>query len=727
MKSGEVIWIEFPDFRSSRIFSVKHRLIFIALILMFVTIAQQPWRWIRVARADDAPQAAAAKLEPGLQLAFEDAKGAVVDARQSRLIALRVPAGTSPVPLLSAGKFTAVWTGIINTKIKDTYRFAAEGRGDLTVTLNDKPLLELHGDLAGHPSEAILIRKGKNRVVVRYESPVDGDAVVRLMWAASGRPMEPMSPAVFTHDAGDAALVAHESIRHGRELVATMRCIACHTGISGNMPELAEDAPNLAGIKDRLNPTWLAYWITNPRSLRATASMPRVFHDKPADDKPAVDDRAGDIAAYLSEPAEESKPVTDAAVLARGARLFTGLGCVGCHVAPGVEDSDPTLNRIALQFVKAKFKPGQLEQFLLKPEAHYAWIKMPNFHLSRTEASALANWLLSVCKDDVLPGLSKKYDPENGKKLFASAGCLSCHAASPSGESAQPKPPAAVDLAHADFKQGCLADDAGQAAKCVDFGFTADQRQAARSFLAIDWKSSLQHDPLPEYADRQLAALRCVACHSMDGRDNLWSNLDTEVGSIEQNLPPRPDDDPEPKGDQSRPPLTWIGEKLRPSWMTAFISGQIGYKPRQWLFARMPAFASRAGLLSRGMALSHGCLDVDEARPPIDAKLADIGKQLTSQTSFGCVKCHGVGDQAALAPFEAEAPNFSHVESRLRHEYFSHWMRNPQYYLPGTKMPSFANGDGQTPYKDVLGGDAAAEYEAIWNYLRAGDRIAPPQ
>jgi hypothetical protein len=61
----------------------------------------------------------------------------------------------------------------------------------------------------------------------------------------------------------------------------------------------------------------------------------------------------------------------------------------------------------------------------------------------------------------------------------------------------------------------------------------------------------------------------------------------------------------------------------------------------------------------------------------------------------------------------------------LRHDYYQRWMRNPQVYLHGTKMPSFGNAEGKTPYKDVLGGDAAAEYGAIWQYLQAGEKIVP--
>lgn len=708
---------------------MKSRFVFIAGVLAFVILMQLPWQWSRHSAviADVTTPAPVVRLVPGLTLSFQTAGGETVDARDARLIALNVPAGESASPFLPPGAFQATFTGMLENKIKDTCRFAAEGRGDLLVTLNDKPILELHGDLANHPTDPVAIRKGKNKLSVLYKSPGDGDAVLRLLWAPSGKQLSPVTLVTkqiqLTHDSTDAVLLAHRAVRQGRELVASLRCMACHQGVTGSMPEMTEDAPNLVDLKSRLNQTWVAYWISNPRALRPTAMMPCLFHSSAKQDgEPVIDDRAGDIAAYLTAADAPEVPAADPVVAAHGARLFTGLGCVGCHVAPKVTDSDPSLNRVPLKHVRDKFKPEALREFLKKPEAHYAWIKMPNFHLSDVEATALSTWLLSVTKQELQP-VKQAFNADNGKKLFESSGCMNCHAVGKT----QTITPGAPDFASADFKRGCLADDRSQIAKGVDFQFTAEQIASIRALIASDWKSALQRDNLTEFAARQTAALRCNACHSIDGVDSVWSNADTEISSIEQNLPPRPDTDPEPKGDQSRPPLTWTGEKLRPSWMAAFIAGEIPYKPRTWLFARMPSFASRAYPLSRGMAMTHGCPVQDETRPPADAKLAEIGKSLTAQTGLGCVKCHAVADQAALAPFEAEAPNLAHVDARLRHDYFSRWMRDPQYYLPGTKMPSFANADGQTALKDVLGGDAAAEYEAIWNYLRAGDKIEPAQ
>ncbi len=708
---------------------MKQRLIFISVVILFVGLMQLPWQGIgrgSRALADNPAPAASANLVSGLTLTFQTAAGETVDARDARLIDLLVPAGQPASPLLPAGAFQATWTGTLANRIKDTCRFSAEGRGDLTITLNDKPVLELHGDFANHPSEPAVIKKGKNKFTVVYKAPADGDAIIRLMWAPSGKPFQPVSintkQIQLLHDATDEAIVAHQAVRQGRELMASLRCMACHQGITGSMPEMQQDAPNLVDLKNRVNQTWAAYWISNPKALRPSASMPCIFHDGPMNDQPTIDPRAGDIAAYLTTPDEPAVRTADAAVIARGARLFTGLGCVGCHVAPEIPDSDPTLNRVPLKYVRDKFKPDALRDFLKKPEAHYAWIKMPNFHLSDAEASAISAWLLNSARPELMP-VKQAFNAENGKKLFESSGCMNCHAVGKS----QAVSPAATDFAHADFKRGCVASDRSQIQKGVDFGFNAEQIAAIRALAATDWKADLQRDPPNEFATRQLVALRCTACHSMDGADSVWANLDADISAIEHDLPPRPDNDPEPKGDQSRPPLTWVGEKLRPSWSQAFIGGEIPYKPRTWLFARMPAFASRAFLLSKGMAMSHACSGKDETRPPADANLADIGKALTGQTEFGCVKCHAVADQAAIAPFEAEAPNLAHVDARLRHDYFNHWMLDPQYFLPGTKMPSFANADGKTALKEVLDGDAAAEYQAVWNYLRAGEKIEPTQ
>ena len=73
------------------------------------------------------------------------------------------------------------------------------------------------------------------------------------------------------------------------------------------------------------------------------------------------------------------------------------------------------------------------------------------------------------------------------------------------------------------------------------------------------------------------------------------------------------------------------------------------------------------------------------------------------------------------------APNFSHTHDRMRKDFYHRWVRSPMKYQPGTRMPQYADMEGKTAYKDALGGDAEKQFEAIWQYLRAGKKIVPPE
>ncbi len=182
--------------------------------------------------------------------------------------------------------------------------------------------------------------------------------------------------------------------------------------------------------------------------------------------------------------------------------------------------------------------------------------------------------------------------------------------------------------------------------------------------------------------------------------------------------------------DQRAPILTWAGEKLRPQWMQKFIGGQVPYKPRYYLHARMPDFgAAWAELLTQGLTQEHGCPPNYPAYPPPQKDLADIGQSLVGKIpnqSFGCVQCHAVGSQAPLAPFEAPAINFMHVTERLREDYYYRWIHDPLRVDPETKMPRFDDADGKTGLTTIFDGDSHRQYEAIWNYLLTGKDIRPP-
>jgi len=271
---------------------------------------------------------------------------------------------------------------------------------------------------------------------------------------------------------------------------------------------------------------------------------------------------------------------------------------------------------------------------------------------------------------------------------------------------------------------GCLASSD----KAPDFSLSDNQRSALVAFLKRGVES-LNNDTPIEFAERQVYALNCRACHTRDEQQDRWSTLDAEIQTLEAELPPvEPSGKSEIGGDQTRPLLTWAGDKLRPVWMTEFIAGKVSYKPRPWLAARMPGFPGRAKGLAEGFSLEHGWPLATADEPAADPESVRIGKRLIGRVNgFSCNQCHAIGSSAALVPFDSPAPNFSHTHDRMRKDFYHRWVRSPLKYQPGTRMPQYSDADGKTAYKDVLEGDATKQFEAIWQYLRAGEKVIPPE
>ncbi|HEX8522514.1 MAG TPA: c-type cytochrome [Tepidisphaeraceae bacterium] len=678
-----------------------------------------------VAAAQSAQQGGDA-LALGVKVTFTSGKQ--TDVMSARLIALSVPEITPPTSFLPPGPFTATFEGFISLRIRGEYIFRPVGSGSVKVFVNDKPApVTMGGEVAMAKGEPVKLTKGKNKIRVEYASPQKGDAIFRLYWAERG-PAEPVPPTVLMHDAKDEALAKQSQVRDGRNVFGALRCIRCHGSSSLKletaMPELSQDAPDLSKVGLRLKRPWMAAWIANPRKFNPRAEMPRMLASASPD---AIPQEAADIASYLAQvdgaaPSVPTPAAANEAQMVEGARLYGNLGCLACHTPPDFGGTDAvTPARIPHKHIRAKYNLPALVEFLKKPEAHFQWIRMPNFHLSDEEAAALGQYLYYTCSEE--SAQAPAGDPVRGKQLFMSSGCLNCHTAE--GMQNSSKTPALADLKKQNLG-GCLAKDTSHRGQAPDFGLDAGDRAALAAFLAGD-AASLAQDAAPEFAERQIAQLNCAACHPRDKQDDVWSTIGKDVGAFLAKLPPEPAAGEQYAPDQSRPPLTWVGEKLRPEWMAGFIGGKIAYKPRPWIRARMPWFPIRAKRLAAGLALEHGFAPASPQPAQQDQALAETGQKLVGKTGgFSCVQCHAVGQQKALAAFEAPAPNFAHVTERLRPDYFYRWMSKPQRVQPGTRMPDFADAEGKTALKNYFEGDADKQFMAIWNYLLAGEKIVPP-
>jgi mono/diheme cytochrome c family protein len=452
------------------------------------------------------------------------------------------------------------------------------------------------------------------------------------------------------------------------------------------MPELTMDAPAFEGIGSRRNYGWMTAWIQDPKARRAVAHMPKLPHGATARED------AGAMAAFLASlKTEGDKPGIEpkAEQSDDGKALFDSLHCAACHNGPDATEADE--KKIDLKQVREKFAPGMLAGFLLKPEAQFVWTRMPNFKLSEDQANQLAAYLNSTAdKPKETAGPADGAVIEKGRKLVQTSGCLNCHSLKLENQfSAKPL----AELAAQRWQQGCMAALHDEKGKAPEFGFTAEEREALQAFAATD-RGSLTRSAPAEFAERQTRLLNCRECH----------------GKVE-----------------GVPAFDILGGKLRPEWSKAFIAGEISYKPRPWLEARMPAFANRAALLAEGLAMQHGYPPQTPAEPAVDMEAAKLGQKLISAVGgFSCVSCHKVGDAGATQVFETAGINFAHTGERLMQPYFERWTRYPQLIDPATKMPTYFDEHGKSQLTTILDGDGAKQINALWQYVRLGSKMPPP-
>lgn len=640
-------------------------------------------------------------------LALELSSGGKTDTRRDRLAAIHVPAGQPPSVFLPAGPFKARWEGVLVSDLRMEVRFHATLAGQVEVTVNGQKVLE------GPEGKPVTLNKGDNPLVIVYTSPTQGDATFRLDWSSRSFPREPVPPDALRHD--PAKVADGVRLREGRLLFAQLRCAQCHVGpdkvpaAGQGMPELSQSAPILANYGERMRESYLAAWIQDPHHFRPGSLMPRVF---PAGKDGAVDPRAADLAAFL---VSQGKPAPEPAFTpeqsAKGAALFANLGCLACHTQPEVAAPKAPSERVPLAHVAAKWHGAALVDYLLDPAKNHPSSRMPNFRLSEAEASQLAAYLLAHAKGSV--SVAPKGDAAKGAALLVSSGCLNCHANAPIGNH-----PSLADTVAKGWDKGCVADGAGARGKGLDFVLTPAQLAALRAFAKTDF-ASLRSDVPAEFALRQLTELRCVQCHEHDGRTAPIVGLKDEAAALRAKAPAPADPEGQPIPDGRIPPLTWLGEKLRPEWSAAFIAGEVADKPRYWMTHRMPGYAAHAKGLAEGLSHQHGFPVQDPAMAPLDTESAAHGETLLGGSGgFNCIQCHPVSTRPATGAFEAPATNLATAVKRLREPFYARWMLAPTRVDPLTKMPKYADEEGMTQLTDILDGEAPAQFKALWEHLR---------
>jgi len=536
----------------------------------------------------------------------------------------------------------------------------------------------------------------------------------------------------------------------GEKLYHTAGCAVCHGSRKADGPKLATDKP-LGNLAAKYTLPSLVAFLRDPLHSRPSARMPslnlstREAQDIAAFLLPDVPERAGIVYKYYEGSWQKLPDFSKLKPKATGGaeqltvryrkrdnqfgmRFEAGLQIdrpgkytfhLGSDDGSRLRINDKTIvdndgvHAYQIRSSSVELQKGihavQVDMFEQSGEERLTVL----FEGPGVKRQALAKALITAQPTVELESLSLKVDPElaeDGRALFASLGCASCHQAKAEG-----KPVASKRKATAFEKlrpgTGCLAEDV----KTGQPEYSLDEEQRSALHSALETLQALPKKPTPaEHVSLTMTRLNCYACHE---RDEIGGPLEEQDALFVGTQPEM--------GDEGRlpPPLDGAGDKLTDLWLGGIFAE--GNKDRPYMLTRMPRFGKEnAGHLTGLLAK----IDRPEPAEPIDlntqeAKVA--GWKMVGSGGFSCIKCHTFGRFAATG---VQSIDMQIMTRRLREDWFRRYMKNPQKFRKGTRMPAAWPTQGNTSFlRDILDGRSDAQIQAVWTYLSDGSRARTPK
>lgn len=548
-------------------------------------------------------------------------------------------------------------------------------------------------------------------------------------------------------------------------------CYACH--VTRGFENLRKPGPILTKIDSKLTPEWVETWLRNPRAVKPTTWMPKVWYNSNSsspEDAPRNEAEIDAVVAYLFANTDDyTLPVTappqgDAQ---RGQEIVSSIGCLGCHVTEG-ERSEVGPRRTfgqPLENIGSKTTYAWLYNWVRDPNHYSPGTYMPDLRLTDAQVADVATYLSSLratggdqpqatpdqaVVDAVLLDYLRsvmpfaqaqaevaRLDPqakqmELGRRAISRYGCFSCHDIK-GFETAQP---IGTDLSEAGSKLVSRLDFA-----FVDVPHTK-----------LDWYETKLHDPRIFDQGRVLTPLEKLRMPNFEFSDEEVHRLLTAIMSFQREIQPQ-QAKPEKTarrdflvqgramvqrrncvgchviegagGDYVQlvrepslgpPLLTPTGARVQHDWLYAFLREPITIRP--WLSVRMPSFnlddANWNGLIQYFGAVSNEIRPFQTHQVVQTSAPQGSGRELFDL--LRCQQCHVLGSIPADQDVSNLAPDLRMAYERLQPDWIADWLRAPAEIVPGTRMPAFWP-DHPKSFYPQLGGDAEAQIIAIRDYL----------
>ena len=523
-------------------------------------------------------------------------------------------------------------------------------------------------------------------------------------------------------------------------------CYACHktAGFEG----LRKPGPNLTKIEAKLGQEWVANWIRDPRAVKPSTWMPRIWYNsntESAEDAVRNEVEIDAVVAYLfanSEDHELAVTNPDPGNAEEGQRIVESVGCLACHIT-GDETREAAGPRRTfgqpLQAVGSKTTVEWLFDWVRDPRHYSAETFMPDLRLTDNEVADVATYLAGLTGSagtgagatyqatDVEAALldyqsaivpfeeaettiaamsAEERQLDLGRRAIGRYGCYSCH-----------------EISGFEDTQAIGTELSAEGSKLLpqfDFAFVHDIPHSKR-----DWIKSKLLDPRVYDRNRILQPLEKLRMPNFGFSDAEARLLTTAVMSFQRDVQPKVAQVPrsarkdaiidgrnlvrrrncvachEIEGDggnyrdlveepsMAPPLLTPEGAKVNPDWLYAFFRGPITIRP--WLDARMPTFGLDDphwnDLLDYFAAVSDTAGPFRTFEAVADARSLGAGEQLFEQLQ--CQSCH-VTDTIPQGKERSElAPDLRMAPERLQAEWVLDWLADPQVIQPGTTMPTF--------------------------------------
>ena len=548
-------------------------------------------------------------------------------------------------------------------------------------------------------------------------------------------------------------------------------CYACHT--TRGFEDVRKPGPSLRRVAAKLEPDWVKRWVRDPRAMKASTWMPRVWYNSNSSSPEDATRNEVELDAAVEYLFANSEPYTLQVRAPRrgdaeaGRALIESVGCLGCHIIDeGRDDVSPRRSfGQPLQNIGSKATYAWLFNWVRDPAHYSSDTYMPDLRLTDREAADVAtflttltgpegetakatygpedveavllDYLRSVMPADEAAAQVEALDAEArefelGRRVIGRYGCYSCH-----------------DIAGFETTRSIgieLSEEGSKQLAQLDFAFVDIPH------TKINWFHEKISEPRVYDQNRVLQPLERLRMPNYGFTDEEARLLTTVIMGFQREVQPAAAMVPrsarhdalvtgralvrrrncvgchEIEGDGgdyrsvvpdpslAPPLLTPQGAKVQPDWMYAFFRGPITIRP--WLAVRMPTFAIDDAHWNEVIRYFEAISDaVGPFRRPFVIQTAQAranGQELFEL--LRCQQCHVLDEIPADQPTDNLAPDLRMGSERLHADWILDWLRNPLQIQPGTRMPSFWP-DHPESYYPQLDGDAEAQIRAIRDYL----------